>query len=82
MARSGPGKVLSLSVYFGLFTYCFGLIPFFSGFNLGSHAGRISAQSRCFGAGEPELMYKLFDEVMGRLEDLVQCLCYDGEIKN
>ena len=32
------------------------------------------------GAG-PELMYKLFDRVVGNLEDLVQCLCYDGEIR-
>lgn len=30
---------------------------------------------------EPELMYKLFDRVVGNLNDLVQCLCYDGEIK-
>lgn len=29
---------------------------------------------------EPELMYKLFDEVVGNLDDLVQCLSYDGEI--
>ena len=30
---------------------------------------------------EPELMYKLFDKVVGTLDDLVQCLCYDGEIQ-
>ena len=24
---------------------------------------------------EPELMYKLFDQVVGNLDDLVQCLC-------
>jgi nucleoside 2-deoxyribosyltransferase len=30
---------------------------------------------------EPELMYKLFDRVVGKLDDLVQCLCYDGEVK-
>lgn len=30
---------------------------------------------------EPELMYKLFDSVVGNLNDLVQCLCYDGEVK-
>ena len=30
---------------------------------------------------EPELMYKLFDRVVGNLNDLVQCLCYDGETK-
>ena len=30
---------------------------------------------------EPELMYKLFDSVVGSLDDMVQCLCYDGEIK-
>lgn len=29
---------------------------------------------------EPELMYKLFDKVVGTLDDLVQWLCYDGEI--
>ena len=29
---------------------------------------------------EPELMYKLFDKVVGSLDDLVQCFCYDGEI--
>lgn len=29
---------------------------------------------------EPELMYKLFDRVVDNLDDLVQCLCYDGEI--
>ena len=29
---------------------------------------------------EPELMYKLFDRVVGNLDDLVQSLCYDGEI--
>ena len=31
---------------------------------------------------EPELMYKLFDEVVGSLDDLVQCLCYDGEVSS
>ena len=31
---------------------------------------------------EPELMYKLFDRVVGNLDDLVQCLCYDGEISS
>lgn len=30
---------------------------------------------------KPELMYKLFDRVVGNLNDLVQCLCYDGETK-
>ena len=30
---------------------------------------------------EPELMYKLFDKVVGNLEELIQCLCYDGEIQ-
>ena len=30
---------------------------------------------------EPELMYKLFDEVVDNLDDLVRCLGYDGEIK-
>lgn len=30
---------------------------------------------------EPELMYKLFDQVVDNLDNLVQCLCYDGEIK-
>ena len=30
---------------------------------------------------EPELMYKLFDEVVDNLDDLVQCFCYDGEIQ-
>ena len=29
---------------------------------------------------EPELMYKLFDEVVGNLDDLVRCFNYDGEI--
>lgn len=29
---------------------------------------------------EPELTYKLFDEVVGSLDDLVQSLCFDGEI--
>ena len=29
---------------------------------------------------EPELMYKLFDEVVGSLDDLVQALCPDREI--
>ncbi len=29
---------------------------------------------------EPELMYKLFDKVVGNLDDLVQCLSYDGEV--
>lgn len=29
---------------------------------------------------EPELMYKLFDKVVGSLDDLVQSLYYDGEI--
>ena len=28
---------------------------------------------------EPELMYKLFDRVVGNLDDLVRCLCYDRE---
>lgn len=31
---------------------------------------------------EPELMYKLFDRVVGSLDDLVQCLSYDGEISS
>lgn len=30
---------------------------------------------------EPELMYKLFDGVVGSLEELVQCLCHNGEIE-
>ena len=30
---------------------------------------------------EPELMYKLFDRVVGSLDELVQSLRYDGEIK-
>lgn len=30
---------------------------------------------------KPELMYKLFDRVVGNLNDLVQYLCYDGETK-
>ena len=30
---------------------------------------------------EPELMYKLFDKVVGNLDDLVKCFWYDGEIK-
>ncbi len=30
---------------------------------------------------EPELMYKLFDEVVDNLDDLVQCFCCDGEIR-
>lgn len=30
---------------------------------------------------EPELMYKLFDKVVGSLDKLVQSLCYNGEIK-
>ena len=30
---------------------------------------------------EPELMYKLFDQVVDNLDDLVQSLCYDGEIQ-
>ena len=29
---------------------------------------------------EPELMYKLFDAVVGSLDDLVACFNYDGEI--
>ena len=29
---------------------------------------------------EPELMYKLFDWVVDNLDDLVQSLCYDGEV--
>lgn len=29
---------------------------------------------------EPELMYKLFDKVVGSLDDLVQSLYFDGEI--
>lgn len=29
---------------------------------------------------EPELMYKLFDRVVGSLNDLVQSLCFDGEM--
>ena len=29
---------------------------------------------------EPELMNKLFDKVVGTLGDLVQWLCFDGEI--
>ena len=28
---------------------------------------------------EPELMYKLFDLVVGNLDDLVKCFEYDGE---
>lgn len=31
---------------------------------------------------EPELMYKLFDRVVGNLDDLVKCFWYDGEIQN
>ncbi len=31
---------------------------------------------------EPELMYKLFDQVVGNLDDLVKCFWYDGEIQN
>ena len=31
---------------------------------------------------EPELMYKLFDEVVDNLDDLVKCLGYDAEIKD
>ena len=30
---------------------------------------------------EPELMYKLFDRVVSNLDDLVQSLCYDGEVQ-
>ena len=30
---------------------------------------------------EPELMYKLFDRVVGSLDDLVQSLSYNGEMK-
>ena len=30
---------------------------------------------------EPELMYKLFDEVVDNLDDLVNCFWYDGEIE-
>ena len=30
---------------------------------------------------EPELMYKLFDEVVDNLDDLVKCFWYDGELK-
>lgn len=30
---------------------------------------------------EPELMYKLFDEVVDNLDDLVKCFYYDGEIR-
>lgn len=30
---------------------------------------------------EPELMYKLFDQVVGDLDSLVKCFWYDGEIK-
>lgn len=30
---------------------------------------------------EPELMYKLFDKVVSNLDELIQCLCYDGEIQ-
>lgn len=30
---------------------------------------------------EPELMYKLFDQVVGNLDDLVKCFEFDGEIK-
>ena len=28
---------------------------------------------------EPELMYKLFDEVVDNLDDLVKCFCNNGE---
>lgn len=28
---------------------------------------------------EPELMYKLFDQVVGNLDDLVKCFEYDGK---
>lgn len=31
---------------------------------------------------EPELMYKLFDQVVGNLDDLVKCLSYDGDIRD
>ena len=30
---------------------------------------------------EPEFMYKLFDQVVGNLDDLVKCFWYDGEVK-
>ena len=30
---------------------------------------------------EPELMYKLFDQVVGNIDNLVKCFWYDGEIK-
>lgn len=30
---------------------------------------------------EPELMYKLFDKVVGSLDSLIQCFSFDGEIK-
>lgn len=30
---------------------------------------------------EPELMYKLFDQIIGNLDDLVKCFEYDGEVK-
>lgn len=30
---------------------------------------------------EPELMYKLFDEVVDNLDDLVKCFYNDGEIR-
>lgn len=31
---------------------------------------------------EPELMYKLFDQVVGNLDDLVKCLSYNGDIRD
>lgn len=31
---------------------------------------------------EPELMYKLFDEVVDNLDDLVKCFWYEGEVKD
>ena len=31
---------------------------------------------------EPELMYKLFDQVVGNLDDLVKFFEYDGEIQD
>ncbi len=30
---------------------------------------------------EPELMYKLFDQVVGDIDSLIKCFWYDGEIK-
>lgn len=31
---------------------------------------------------EPELIYKLFDEVVDNLDDLVKCFWYEGEVKD